>query len=138
MRHETHFATDGELLIVRGRVTGPLGTTIGRFVLDTGAAFTTLTPELADLVGYGARDGIRRTRVRTAVGSEEGFLLEVAGLDVLGLARPRFPVHIFDLGYDDIDGLIGLNLLSELNYEVRSAERRILVEVIEPAAPARL
>jgi hypothetical protein len=93
MRHETHFATGGELLIVHGRVTGPLGTTIGRFVLDTGAAFTTLTPELVDLVGYGARDGIRRTRVRTAVGSEEGFLLEVAGLDVLGLARPRFPVH---------------------------------------------
>jgi hypothetical protein len=64
MRHETRFATDGELLIVRGRVTGPLGTTIGRFVLDTGAAFATLTPELVDLVGYGARDGIRRTRVR--------------------------------------------------------------------------
>jgi predicted aspartyl protease len=136
-RHETRFVTDGELLIVRGRVTGPLGTTIGRFVLDTGAVFTTITPEMVDLVGYGARDGTRRTRVRTAVGSEEGFLLEVARLDVLGLARPRFPVHVFDLGHDDIDGLLGLNFLSELNYEVRSAERRILVEEIEPAAPAR-
>lgn len=74
--------------------------------------------------------------MRTAVGSEEGFLLEVARLDVLGLTRPRFPVHVFDLGHDDIDGLLGLNFLSELNYEVRSAERRILVEEIEPAAPA--
>jgi predicted aspartyl protease len=136
-RHERRFVTDGELLIVHGRVTGPLGTTIGRFVLDTGAVFTTITPEMVDLVGYGARDGTRRTRVRTAVGSEEGFLLEVARLDVLGLARPWFPVHVFDLGHDDIDGLLGLNFLSELNYEVRSAEHRILVEEIEPAAPAR-
>jgi predicted aspartyl protease len=137
MRHETRFVTDGELLIIRGRITGPLGTSIGRFVLDTGAVFTTITPEMVDLVGYGVRDGTRRTRVRTAVGSEEGFLLEVARLDVLGLTRPRFPVHVFDLGHDDIDGLLGLNFLRELNYEVRSAERRILVEEIEPAAPAR-
>jgi hypothetical protein len=45
---------------------------------------------------------------------------------------PSFPVHVFDLGHEDIDGLVGLNFLSELNYEVRSAERRILVEKIEP------
>src|SRR5215470_14922523 len=109
MRHETRFVTDGELLIIRGHVTGPLGTSIGRFVLDTGAVFTTITPEMVDLVGYGVRDATRRTRVRTAVGSEEGFLLEVARLDVLGLTRPRFPVHVFDLGHDDIDGLLGLN-----------------------------
>jgi clan AA aspartic protease (TIGR02281 family) len=137
-RHETRFATDGELLVIRGRLTAPRGTSIGRFVLDTGAVFTTLTPELADLVGYSARDATRRTRVRTAVGSEEGYLLEVANLVVLGLARSRFPVHVFDLGHDDIDGLLGLNFLSELNYEIRSAERRILVEAIDPAAPARL
>src|SRR4051812_48713765 len=116
MRHETRFATPGELLIVRGHVTGPLRAAIRGVVLDTGAVFTTITPEMVALVGYGARDGTRRTRVRTAVGSEEGFLLEVARLDVLGLARARFPVHVFDLGHDDIDGLLGLNFLSELNY----------------------
>jgi hypothetical protein len=64
-------------------------------------------------------------------------LLEVTRLDVLKLARSQFPVHVFDLGHDDIDGLIGLNLLSELNYEIRSAERRILVEAIESAAPTQ-
>lgn len=41
---------------------------------------TTLTPELAVSIGYTARDGIRRTRVHTAVGSEDGFLLLVAEL----------------------------------------------------------
>jgi predicted aspartyl protease len=131
-RRETPFVTHGDLIIVEAIVSGRLGTTVGRFVLDTGAVLTTMTPELADLIGYSARDGIRRARVHTAIGSEEGYVLRVAELDILGFAMPSFLVHVFDLGHDDIDGLVGLNFLSALNYEVRSAERRILVEKIEP------
>lgn len=130
-RHVTPFVTGGDLIIVEASLTGPEDTATGRFVLDTGAAYTTITPELADAIGYSARDGVRRTRVRTAVGSEEGYLLHVSRLEILGLTVPGFPVHVFDLGHEDIDGLVGLNLLSGLNYEIRSAERRILVEKIE-------
>jgi predicted aspartyl protease len=125
------FATDGDLSIVEALLTGPRQTMPGLFVLDTGAMFTTMTPELADLLGYSARDGIKRARVHTAIGSEEGYLLRVAKLEALGVAMPSFPVHVFDLGHEDIDGLLGLNFLYGLNYEVRSAERRILVEKIE-------
>jgi clan AA aspartic protease (TIGR02281 family) len=132
-RHETHFVTHDDLIFVRGRIAGPRGTRIARFVLDTGAVFTTMTPELAADIGYSARDGIRRTRVHTAIGSEQGYVLEVATLSVLGVAMRSFPVHVFDLGHDDIDGLVGLNFLNQLNYEVRSAEHRILVEPVAPA-----
>ena len=45
---------------------------------------------------------------------------------MLGLAAEDFPVHVFDLG-SDISGLVGLNFLNQVNYEIRSAERRILV-----------
>ena len=62
-------------IIAKAFVSGPLGTTRGNFVLDTGAVFTTMTPELTDLIGYSARDGIKRARVHTAIGSEEGYLL---------------------------------------------------------------
>jgi clan AA aspartic protease (TIGR02281 family) len=117
-------------MFVQGRVVGPRGTTLVRFVLDTGAAYTTITPEIADDLGYSARDGRRRTRVHTAVGIEQGYVLEVAKLAVLGVTACDFPVHVFDLGHDDIDGLIGMNFLSLLNFEVRSAESRILVEPI--------
>jgi predicted aspartyl protease len=134
-RRETQFDTDGDLIIVKGVVKGPRRTTVGRFVLDTGAVLTTITHDLADLLGYSARDAIRRARVHTAVGSEEGYLLRVAALAVLGFTTPSFPVHVFDLGHDDIDGLVGLNFLSELNYEIRSAERRILTEAIASSHP---
>jgi len=52
---------------------------------------------------------------------------------VLRLVLPSFAVHVFDLGHDDIDGLVGLNFLGQLNYEVRSAERRIFVESVATA-----
>jgi predicted aspartyl protease len=129
-RLETPFVTYGDLIIVETLLTGPRGRLPGRFVLDTGAALTTMIPELADVIGYSARDGFKRARVHTAVGEEEGYVLRVAELAVLGIAMTSFPVNVFDLGHDDIDGLLGMNLLSELNLEIRPAEQRILVEKI--------
>lgn len=51
---------------------------------------------------------------------------------MLGLVANDFPVHVFDLGHES-SGLVGLNFLSLLNYEVRSAERRIFVEPVASA-----
>lgn len=50
-RHATPFVTGGELIIVEASLTGPQDTATGRFVLDTGAVYTTITPELADAIG---------------------------------------------------------------------------------------
>lgn len=130
---ETQFEPGGELIVVEASITGPRGSSGGRLVVDTGAVMTTLTPEFADLVGYSPRDGIRRTRVHTAVSTEEGYLLSVAEFTALDIVVPRFLVHVLDLGHDDIDGLLGLNFLSQLNYEIRSAERRVLAERAAPA-----
>lgn len=91
---------------------------------------TTIKPELADEIGYSARDGRHRTRVRTAIGDEVGYTLRISSLIALGLVESNLDVHVFDLGDSDIDGLIGLNFLNALNYEVRSAEQRILIEKI--------
>jgi predicted aspartyl protease len=130
MRLETPFVIDGDLLIVEAIVTGPRGTVSGRFVLDTGAVLTTVIPEIVDSIGYSARDGFKRARVHTAIGEEEGYVLRVAELAVLGFTMPRFPVHVFDLGHEDIHGLLGMNFLGECNFEIRPAEQRIFAEKI--------
>jgi predicted aspartyl protease len=120
------------LIIVEALVTGPRARLPGRFVLDTGATLTTMIPELADSIGYSPRDGLKRARVHTAVGEEEGYVLRVAELAVLGYAMPSFLINVFDLGHGDIDGLLGMNFLSDFNVEIRPAERRILIEKIAP------
>jgi len=132
MRRGTRFATHGELIVVIARITGPRRTITAPLILDTGAAYTTITPKLAQTVGYGELEGLPRTRVTTAIGSERGYVLATSRFAVLGLAAEGFPVHVFDLGHD-ISGLVGMNFLNQLNYEIRSAERRILVEPVAPA-----
>jgi hypothetical protein len=83
-----------------------------------------MIPELADLIGYSARDAFKRT--------EDGYLVLVASLSTLGFTLPGFGIQVFDLGHDDIDGLLGMNFLSDFNFEIRPAELRILVEKIAP------
>ena len=131
-RLETPFAFDGDLIIVDALVTGPRATATGRFVLDTGAVLTTMIPELADLIGYSARDGFKRAKVHTAIGEEHGYWLRVAELAVLGATMQSFPLQVFDLGHEGIQGLLGMNFLSDFNFEIRPAERRILIEKIAP------
>jgi len=91
-----------------------------------------MTHELAESLGYSPRDGFRRTKVRTAIGAGAGYVLRVAELTVLGFTLTSFPINVFDLGHEDIDGLLGMNFLSDFNYEIRSSERRILVEKDHP------
>jgi len=131
-RHETPFVIDRDLIIVEAVVIGPRGMTTGKFVVDTGTSLTTMIPELADSIGYSARDAFRRTRVHTAIGEEEGYGLRVAELTVLGFTMSSFPVSVFDLGHDGIDGLLGMNFLCDFNVDIRPAEHRLLVERIAP------
>lgn len=127
----TRFAARRELIIVKAKAWGPrrpLGRDL-RLVLDTGAAETIIVPEILDELGYSARDGEAITVMRSAVGHEHGYLLRVARFDCLGHRARDFFVHAQDLpdGWN-IEGLVGLRFLHQFNYEVRSAEGRILVE----------
>ena len=90
-RLSSSFVRERELIIVRAEIAGPATTTAARLILDTGAAATTLVPEVIERIGY-----------------------------------------TFPLGHQDIDGLVGMNFLRHFNFEVRPAEQRILVELINP------
>jgi predicted aspartyl protease len=89
-KRETRFVTADDLIFVEVRVAGPLGSVDARFVLDTGAVSTTLIPELADAIGYSARDAVRRTKVHSAIGEEDGYVLHVAEFSALGFTNRGF------------------------------------------------
>jgi clan AA aspartic protease (TIGR02281 family) len=125
------FVHDRELILVEAEVVGPTGrTTEARLVLDTGAAATTLTPRVTEKVGYTRRHGFKGAKVHTATGEEHGYWVRVAEFTVLGVATPNFALTVFPLGHKDIDGLVGMNFLRHFNFEVRPADRQIVVELL--------
>ena len=133
MRVETVFDPARNLIVVEGEITGPLGETRLRLVLDTGAAESLVVPDIIDALGYNPRDAETVTGVYSAIGKEQGYILRVARFSALGFTLPDVRIHVFDLADRyGIDGLIGLSFLSQFNYEIRSAEGRIPVEMIAP------
>ncbi len=125
------FDPTGALIIVDAQIWGHGGREkrLLSLAIDTGSSETVIVPEIVDELGYSPRDGEAVTTVRGAVGKEHGYTLRLARFASLGFAVPDFRVHVFDLASGwGIDGLIGLSYLRQFNYQVRSAEGRLLVE----------
>lgn len=125
----TGYDPTRDLIIVKAHVQGEAAALDVHLVLDTGCAQCTLRPAVANALGYGVERQIRSTAVRTALGVEHGYMINLAAFDALGHGFREFPVNVFALaGGDDIDGLLGLRFLNELNYEIRAREGIIIAE----------
>lgn len=131
MRFETSFDLDGDLIVVDADVAGPSGRANIQLVLDTGAVLTTLVPTVAQAIGYNAATSIKPTVTRTAAANEHGYLVLLVELRTLGLTVHGVHANVADLGYG-VDGVLGMNFLLDYNIEIRPAERRIIVERINP------
>lgn len=131
MRSETSFELDGDLIVVDAIAIGPSGQAEVRLVLDTGAVLTTLVPTIAESIGYTSAARVARSVMRTAAAVEHGYIVRLVQLSTLGFTVPYVHVDVADLGHG-IDGVLGMNFLSHFNFEIRPAERRILVERIAP------
>ena len=70
--------------------------------------------------------------MHSVIGEEEGYWLHVAEFSALGVTTPNFALQVFDLDHEGIDGLLGMNFLRHVNFEVRPAEQLILVELLKP------
>lgn len=127
----TRFDPASDLIIVSARLWGPRGDKRVSLALDTAASETHLVPDVLDDLGYSPRQGEQVTVVRSAIGSEQGYLMRVARFSALGFTSSDFRIHVHDLpdGFG-IDGLLGLSFLKQLNYEIRSNEGRILADRI--------
>ena len=131
MKSETSFDLDGDLIVIDATVVGPSGQARVRLVLDTGAVLTTLIPTIAASIGYTSADRITWSVTRTAAATERGYIVRVAQFAALGFIVTGLPVDVADLGYG-VDGVLGMNFLSDYNFEIRPVERKILIEKIMP------
>ncbi len=125
----THFDPSRDLIIIGASIWGRHRARRLLLAVDTGSSETVIQPAVIDSLGYSPWEGTAITTVRAALGKEQGYTLAVRRFTALGFAFTNYQVHVFDLAAgDDIDGLIGLSLLGQFNYEVRSLEGRIRVE----------
>ncbi|MEJ7599680.1 MAG: retropepsin-like aspartic protease [Kofleriaceae bacterium] len=123
------FDPDGDLIIVKAHLFGKHGGRPLSLALDTAASHTHISSDIVDDLGYSPIDGEAITSVRSAIGNEPGYTLRVKRFQSLGFGFDDFLIHVHDLpGGFGIDGLLGLSFLKRFNYEIRSAEGRILVE----------
>ena len=83
------------------------------FVLDTGTERTIIDTEIAARLGFSERQATGRSRVLSAVGAEEGFLVTVPRFRALGCEHSPFPVACHHLGPKArIDGLLGADFFA--------------------------
>jgi hypothetical protein len=122
------FDPDDDLIIVKARVYGKHEGRLLNLALDTAASHTHVLPDVIDELGYSPVEGEAITSVRSAIGKEPGYMLRVKRFESLGFGFDDFLIHVHDLpaGFG-IDGLLGLSFLKRFNYEIRSAEGRIVV-----------
>jgi len=84
---------------------------------------------VAESIGYTSDLRLGWSITRTAAAEERGYIVR-SEVSTLGVTLPH-RVVVAELGYG-IDGLLGINFLRHFNFEIRPAERRILVEKIAP------
>jgi predicted aspartyl protease len=127
----TRFDPRDDLIVVTARVSGPHRHKLVSLAVDTAATETLITPDVLDDLGYSARLGEKITVVHSAIGAERGYTMRVARFIALGFTCNDFRIHVHDLPEETgIEGLLGLSFLRQFNYEIRSAEGRILVDRI--------
>jgi hypothetical protein len=123
------FNPDEDLILVKARVFGKQGRRRITLALDTAASHTHIAPDIIDELGYSPIEGDAMTSVTSAIGREPGYMLRVQRIEALGVRlrrlsdpcprparwhRNRRPART--------------SFLTQFNYEIRSAEGRILVE----------
>ncbi|TMQ03803.1 MAG: hypothetical protein E6J90_10285 [Deltaproteobacteria bacterium] len=94
MRFEISFELDGDLIVVDAIAVGPSGHAEARLVLDTGAVLTTLSPAIAESIGYAPADRITRSVTRTAAAVEHGYIVRLVQFSTLGFTVPQLHIDV--------------------------------------------
>ena len=102
------------LVIIRAELWGPLGSSVLRLALDTGATGTLINTAMLVAIGYDPGATMDRVEVTTGSGVEFVPRLELQRISTLGIVRERLRVLAHTLPPSAaVDGLIGLDFMRE-------------------------
>lgn len=116
------------LLIVHVRISGPKGSRLVRLALDTGATMTLIPPKAALAIGVHPARSIVFRETLTASGKELIPVVTIPRLQVFENILHRVPIVCHELPAESpIDGLLGLDLLTQLNAVLDIARRNLRI-----------
>jgi clan AA aspartic protease (TIGR02281 family) len=119
------FQTRGAAVLVPAKVNGQ---SIGHFILDTGATYTSVSRRVADTLGISSREG--SVRLSTASGVIQAPLALLDEVDVGGAVARHVPAVIHDLpnAPPTIVGLLGLSFLERFRVNLDLSSGVLLLE----------
>jgi clan AA aspartic protease (TIGR02281 family) len=121
-RAEIKFSPGASVITTRVKVNGQ----VGKFILDTGASYVTLSEKFAKSLGIKVEDSAK-ILVQTAGGIKTAHLTTIDSCELQGLTSQRLPAVIVDGMPDDIQGLLGLSFLAR--YTTKIDRQAGLVEI---------
>lgn len=120
------FQKQGELMVVQGLLNEK---TAVKFVVDTGASYTTISQAVAQQLGLNLENPSTMISLQTANGVIEAPLVSVGSLEVGGFALKDLTVVVHDVFPDpNIAGLLGLNFLSQFHLGIDSKNGILYLE----------
>ena len=104
------------------------GDTLVRMLLDTGAKYTIITPELARRLSLNLR-GTRRVPVTTATQIEMAALTTVDRIDIHGLVLQDVEIAVMNLPAAlGVEGLLGMSFLKRCRLVLDAPNRSLEIE----------
>ncbi len=120
------FQKQGELMVVQALLNEK---TAAKFVVDTGASYTTISQAMAKQLGLNLENASTVISLQTANGVIEAPLVSVGSLEVGGFALKDLTVVVHDVFPDpNIAGLLGLNFLSQFHLGIDSKNGILYLE----------
>jgi len=120
------FQKQGELMVVQALLNEK---TAVKFVVDTGASYTTISQAMAKQLGLNLENASTVIPLQTANGIIEAPLVSVGSLEVGGFALKDLTVVVHDIFPDpNIAGLLGLNFLSQFHLGIDSKNGILYLE----------
>lgn len=95
---------------------------IENMVVDTGAARTLISQNVVEEIGLGVDSQDRIVTYYGIGGKEHAFRKRVDQIQVGDFTVNEVELDFNDFGYDDINGLLGLDLLMEAGYIIDLAQ----------------
>ena len=127
-----NFDREQAIPLVDARLYSPVRNRRIALVFDTGSAITQIDTEFIERLGYSASDAERISGVKAAVGDvQEGYILRLKKLAIFGVEFTDLPVLVSDFDNfkdDGVDGLLGFDVIKELDLEFRGKEGLLIIK----------